>query len=265
MKLHPTLFASLVLGLRLPQAIAAQPWMPGFVGAELVGGWRTERGTQMTALRVVLEDGWKTYWRAPGDAGIPPDFNWRGSHNIADITIHWPRPHLFESAGLRTVGYLHEMILPIEITPTDPAVDVWLAGEVSFGICREICVPVLVNVENLLQGPGTASPEIVAALAAMPEQREGIAHCKVEPVLDGVRVTAAIAMPPLGPQEVALFELNGVSSWVSESINSRDGGVLTSTVEIVPYDARPFHLEQRDLRITVLSGDNAVEITGCLG
>jgi len=219
----------------------------------------------MTALRVVLEDGWKTYWRAPGDAGIPPEFSWRGSHNAAEITIHWPRPHLFESAGLRTVGYLHEMVLPIEITPTDPALDVWMAGEISFGICREICVPIIVNVENLLQGPGGATPAIIAALAALPERREGIARCAVEPVLDGVRVTAEISMPQLGPVEVALFELNGVSSWVSESVNARTGGVLTSTVEIVPYDARPFDLDRGDLRITVLGGDNAVEIRGCLG
>ncbi|PKP69145.1 MAG: hypothetical protein CVT82_12075 [Alphaproteobacteria bacterium HGW-Alphaproteobacteria-4] len=265
MKSYPTLLASLAFAFFVPQATTAQPWMPGFVSAELVGGWRTERGTQMTALRVVLEDGWKTYWRAPGDAGIPPEFNWRGSHNAAEITIHWPRPHVFESAGLRTVGYLHEMILPIEITPTDPALDVWMAGEVSFGICREICVPVIVNVENLLQGPGNASDDILAALAAMPEQREGIARCAVEPVLDGVRVTAEINLPQLGRPEVALFELSGVSSWVSESISSRTGDVLTSTVEIVPYDARPFDLERRDLRITVLGGDNAVEIRGCLG
>ncbi len=265
MNLHPNMLASLALWLCLPQVAAAQPWMPGFVSAELFGGWRTEQGTQMTALRVVLEDGWKTYWRAPGDAGVPPDFNWRGSRNAAGITVHWPRPHLFESAGLRSVGYQSEMILPIEITPADPAQDVWLAAEVTFGVCREICVPVLVNVENLLQGAGALAPEIVAALAAEPEPHQGIARCAVEPVLDGVRVTAAIEMPPLGPHEVALFELNGISSWVSESLNSRDGGTLTATVDIVPYDARPFDLDRRNLTITVLSGENAVEINGCSG
>lgn len=263
MKLKPTLLAGLALWLCLPQATTAQPWMPGFVSAELVGSWQTENGTQMTALRVLLEDGWKTYWRAPGDLGVPPEFNWRGSRNAADIEVHWPRPHLFENTGQRTVGYLHEMILPIEVTPTDPGQDIWIAGEISFGICREICVPVIVNVENLLSGPGTATPEIIAALAAMPERRDGIARCAVEPVIDGVRVTAAIEMASLGPHEVALFELNGVSSWTSESVNSRDGGVLTATVEIVPYDSRPFHLEQGDLLITVISGDKAVEIRGC--
>lgn len=258
-----SLLASLALGLGLPQVTVAQSWMPGFVSAELVGSWRTDQGTQMTALRVRLEDGWKTYWRAPGDAGIPPDWNWRGSANAAEITIHWPTPQVFESGGLRTIGYAHEMILPIEVVPADPTQDVWLAAEISFGICREICVPVLVNVQNLLRGPGEATPDIIAAIAALPEIRTGIAHCEIEPVLDGMRVTAKIEMPRLGPREIALFELAGVSSWVSESVNSREGDVLTSMVEIVPYDSRPFDLERRDLLITVLGGSRAVEISGC--
>lgn len=265
MKTRALLLATLALGLGLPQAAASQRWMPGFVKAELIAGWRTESGSQMAALRVVLKDGWKTYWRAPGDAGVPPAFNWTGSHNAAEIIIHWPRPLIFDSGGMRTAGYLQEMILPIEVVPTDPAQDVWLAAEVSLGICHDICVPLLINVRNLLTGPGSATPEIVAALAELPERRDGIAHCAVEPVLDGVRVTAEIEMPALAAQEVALFELNGTPSWVSDSTTTRAGDVLTAVVEIVPYDARPFELDQSQLSITVLGGTQAVEIRGCLG
>jgi len=265
MKTRAYLFATLALGLGLPQAAASQRWMPGFVDAELITGWRTESGSQMAALRIVLESGWKTYWRAPGDGGVPPEFNWTGSHNAAEIIIHWPRPTLFDDGGMRTAGYLQEMILPIEVVPTDPAQEVWLAAEVSFGICHDICVPMHVNVRNLLSGPGSATPEIVAALTDLPDRRDGIARCVVEPVLDGVRVTADIRMPPLGTQEVALFELNNVPVWVSESQNTRAGDVLTSVVEIVPYDARPFELDQSQLSITVIDGMQAVEIRGCLG
>ncbi len=263
MNIRHTLFATIAISLLLPSAGAAQRWMPGFVSAEFVPGWQTENGHQMTALRIVLEDNWKTYWRAPGDAGVPPSFDWHGSRNVGEVIVHWPRPQLFDNAGMRTAGYTREMILPIEVVPVDPAQDVWLAAEVSLGICNEICVPLQVNVFDLLEGPGDAAPEISNALALQPELREGIATCAVEPVLDGVRVTAEISMPDLGGDEVALFELDDTPAWFSDSSNSREGAVLTSTVEIVPYNARPFELNQQALRITVLGNDGAVEIRGC--
>ncbi|WP_372837619.1 protein-disulfide reductase DsbD domain-containing protein [Phaeovulum sp.] len=263
MNTRQTLLATVAISLLLPSAGAAQGWMPGFVSAEFVPGWQTENGNQMTALRIVLEDDWKTYWRAPGDAGVPPSFDWHGSRNVGEVIVHWPRPQLFENGGMRTAGYASEMILPIEVVPADPTQDVWLAAEVSLGICHDICVPLQVNVFDLLEGPGNATPEIISALSQRPELREDIASCAVEPVLDGVRLTAEISMPALGGDEVALFELDGMSAWFSDSSNTRDGAVLTSTVEIVPYNARPFELNRQALRITVLGNDGAVEIMGC--
>ena len=58
----------------------------------VIEGYRTSRGTHMAALKIQLQPGWKTYWRAPGDGGIPPQFDWSGSKNIKGVQFHWPRP-----------------------------------------------------------------------------------------------------------------------------------------------------------------------------
>ncbi|MEM9552608.1 MAG: protein-disulfide reductase DsbD domain-containing protein, partial [Pseudomonadota bacterium] len=76
------------------------------VQVEVLDGGETAHGTVMTALRLTLADGWKTYWRAPGDAGIPPSFNWRGSRNVGEVAITWPTPQVFNDYGMRSIGYL---------------------------------------------------------------------------------------------------------------------------------------------------------------
>ena len=263
MKYHFAKLAALALSTALPPVANAQT--PGFVHAELLPGWKTESGSQMAALRVVLEDGWKTYWRTPGEAGIPPEFDWTGSRNIGLVTVHWPQPQVFDTYGIRTVGYANEMVLPIEVMPLDPASGVWMAGEVSIGICHDICVPVTLDLEALLEGPGQADILIARALDARPASRPGTAHCTTEPVLDGVRVTAEIAMPPLGGKEVAVFELSGVPVWISDSTNHRQGGVLIASTEIVPFDTSIHEIKRSDLTITVIGNGQAVEIIGCSG
>lgn len=259
----------LALGLCLagttPAAAQAQDLPPGMIEAEVLGGWQTESGNRMAALRIALDDGWKTYWRAPGDAGIPPQFTWVGSGNVASVRVHWPRPQVFDLNGMRSVGYLRELILPIEITPTDPSQPIELSAGVEFGICHDVCVPVSVDLSADLSGPGAPDAAIRAALTAQPDPRPGQARCRIEPIRDGMRVTAEIDLPPLGPDEVTLFELRGAPVWISDSVSRREGARLVSMAEFVPGNAQPFDLNPADLTITVLSAGNAIEINGCPG
>lgn len=121
---------------------------PGVADAQLLPGWQTADGRRVAALKLVLEPGWKTYWRSPGDAGVPPLFNWSGSENLAGITFHWPRPAVFESAGMRTLGYHDVMILPFEARPLRPDQPISLSATVDLGVCEDICVPVHLKISS---------------------------------------------------------------------------------------------------------------------
>ncbi|WP_347312174.1 protein-disulfide reductase DsbD domain-containing protein [Defluviimonas sp. SAOS-178_SWC] len=249
---------------------AAQGLPSDIVHATLLEGWRTEAGTQMAALRLDLAPGWKTYWRAPGEGGIPPHFDWNGSENVGGVTFHWPKPEVFDLNGLRIIGYLHELVLPIEIRPADANRPVSVTARIDLGVCEEICVPVTVDVAADLGRTAKPDPVILASLGRMPEEgrKAGLSasRCAAEPIRDGLRLTSLLTLPQVGPDEFAVVELADQSIWVSQADTRRSGEDLSATADLVPSDAKPFALDRSTVRITVFGGSGrVVEVQGCTG
>lgn len=236
------------------------------VRIDLRHGWQTEDGSRMAALHLTLAPGWKTYWRVPGDSGIPPEFDFAGSGNLERVAFHWPRPVVFDSAGLDTVGYVAELVLPIEIWPSEPGADVSLRATASLGVCLDICVPVEIAVSATLPaGPGAPDPAIRAALDTVPGVAPaGVARCAVSPIADGLRLAMTLDVPDQGGQERVFVETGRRDIWVAPAEVTRQGTRLTAVTELVPPEARPFALERGALRITVLGESRAIETTGCL-
>lgn len=255
--------------LRLAALVAAWPLgaqeVPGeALRGAFLPGWRTEQGTQMTALRLTMAPGWHTYWRAPGEAGIPPQFDWTGSDNVAAVVFHWPRPQVFELNGLRAIGYEGELVLPVEITPRVAGQPVSLMAEVTLGVCRDVCLPVSLQLSQDLPLHGARDATIAAALGRVPAVVAPAAiRCVVEPIRDGLRLQASVSIDALGRDEVAVVELRDGSIWVSEADSRRSGGTLTIGADLVPATGRPFALDRSGVTITLLAGDRAVELRGC--
>lgn len=236
------------------------------VRAELRPGWREADGRQVAALHLRLAPHWKTYWRSPGEAGIPPEFDWSGSENLGSVTIHWPLPELFEFQGMRTIGYKQDVVLPLEIRAADPTRPVRLKVAVSLGVCNEICMPTALELAGDLPVPGATDAVIAAALASRPRDAASAGltdlRCVVEPIADGLRVTARMTLPEGGPQEAVVME-PATPAWVSEAAVSRDGTALTAVAEVVPTAGTAFDLAPDSLRLTVLDDGAAVEVVGC--
>jgi DsbC/DsbD-like thiol-disulfide interchange protein len=115
------------------------------------------RGGRLAGLEVAMQDGWKTYWRMPGDGGVPPTFDWSGSVNAADINVLYPAPMRMPEAGGEVIGYKRAVLFPLEVTPQDPAKPVALKLSLELGICREICVPVTATFDLTLPPPGSVA------------------------------------------------------------------------------------------------------------
>jgi DsbC/DsbD-like thiol-disulfide interchange protein len=268
--LSATIAITGALALATTTPAKAQGFSPDDVArVDVLPGWRTAEGTQMAALRVRLAPGWKTYWRAPGDAGIPPRFNWSRSGNLASVKFHWPTPKVYYKNGLRTVGYKGELILPIEMTAKQPGKPITLRAEVELGVCQDICVPITARLSADLKSGTARDPRISAAIARQPAPARSAGlrgvTCGVEPIADGLRLTARIDMPKLGRDEIAVFELSDQTIWISEASAKRQGRTLTATTEMVPPSNAPFLLNRSDVRITVLAAGQAVDIQGCTG
>jgi DsbC/DsbD-like thiol-disulfide interchange protein len=235
--------------------------------ARVLPGWQTPSGSHMAALELTLAPDWKTYWRSPGDAGIPPFFDWSASDNLAGVLIHWPRPEVFHLNGMQSIGYKRRLVLPVELVARDAGAPIHLRASIDLGICRDICMPASLSVDALVAGKGAPDPAISAALADRPQTgREaglgGIA-CTVQPISDGLRLTASMRLPPTGGAEAVVFEPGRGAVWVSEAVVTRQGDTLTAEADLVPETAAPFVLDRSRVVVTVLGEERAVEIRGC--
>lgn len=233
----------------------------------LLEGWR-EGGRHFAGVDIALAPGWKTYWRVPGEAGIPPIFDWAGSENLQSVRIHWPVPEVFEQSGMTSIGYSDRVILPIEVTPVDPGATVALSLKLDLGVCETICVPVHAAAEAALGADATRSDaRIRSALADRPlsAAEAGVSDldCDFSPTEDGVAVTARLAMPPVGRGEYAVIETGDRGLWVSEAAFARTGQRVVARAEVVPPPGAPLSLSRDALRLTILGPDSAVDIRGC--
>lgn len=260
---------TLALGLCLASPLHAQGTTQADVlEGQFRPGWQMEAGRHMVALDLQLAPQWKTYWRAPGDAGIPPHFDWSGSENVASVRFHWPSPDVFQTNGMQSIGYHDALVLPIEVVAMDPSRPVRLKARVDLGVCKDICMPASLDLVADLSLPGASDPAIEAALKSQPAsaRRAGVGRvaCKLAPLRDGMRVTAEIDVAPQGRDEVVAVESGVADVWVSEAMVSRNGGRLTAVVDMVPPSGAPFALNRGDVVLTVIgTGGRAVEIKGC--
>jgi DsbC/DsbD-like thiol-disulfide interchange protein len=254
-------------------SIAALPAAAQEIGTpaviDVLPGWRDADGTHVAAVRVTLAPGWKTYWRSPGDAGIPPRWDWSGSRNLASVAIRWPVPDTFVSGGLTTVGYHDTLVLPLVLTPRDSSQPIALEAVMDLGVCEDICVPVEAALSTSL--PATPNvrrdARIRTALADRPataaEAGAGPVACSLSPSSDGVTLTATVALPSQGGTEHVVAELPDPSIWVGPATVRRDAGLLTASVDIAPPRGAALSLDRSQVVLTVLARGTAVELRGC--
>ena len=93
-------------------------------------------------VEINLKPDWKTYWRYPGDAGVPPRFDWTGSDNLAAVDLKWPAPQRFvDESGAKSIGYHGHVVFPLVVRPLDPTRPVKLKLKFDFAVCEKLCVP----------------------------------------------------------------------------------------------------------------------------
>jgi DsbC/DsbD-like thiol-disulfide interchange protein len=245
-------------------SVRGQQMPDDIIRADLLPGWQNSDGTRTAALHLTLAPGWHTYWRSPGEAGIPPRFDWTGSRNLASVAFRWPQPQVFDQNGLRTLGYDGDVILPIEVTAKGNG-PVTLNATIDLGVCDTICVPISLTVAGDLSQGSDRDPAILAAIDTAPPRRDDPATCSVEPIRDGLRLTMKVDTASLGPGEFSVIELPGTEIWASPSTDARAGATLSSVADLVPPDAQPFALDRSRVRMTLFGGGTAVEINGCKG
>lgn len=243
----------------------ASPWQRDAHSAlRLLAGSRS--GTVLLGgVAIQLQPGWKTYWRTPGDSGVPPRFDFSKSDNVEAVTVLWPAPAKFDDgAGGTALGYKQQIVLPLRIVARNADKPVTLRADISYAVCEKICIPVEARAE--LAFASVASTEdgtLSDALNAVPKpanvgdpnpltirdiKREGKTNVLVDVIAPEAR-------------EVSLYVEGPTPDWalpVPKLVEQSPPGVKRFTFELdgLPPGASP---EGAALKLTLVGGDRAYE------
>lgn len=144
-----------IVPLRTLAALVAAAWSTAAT-AEDVSNWVSEDHSSVRLLagsrsgavvlggiEIQLEQGWKTYWRTPGDSGVPPRIDFAKSDNVEAVTVLWPAPTAFEDgSGGTSLGYKKHVVLPLRIVTKNADKPVTLRLSIDYAVCEKLCVPV---------------------------------------------------------------------------------------------------------------------------
>ena len=153
-------------------AADASPWSEDIHSAfRLIAGSSTQGAATLPAgVEIKMQPGWHTYWRYPGDSGVPPRFDFSRSENLASAQVLYPAPYLYTDETGSTLGYKDGVTFPLRVTPKQPGKPVKLRVNLDYAVCEKLCVPVQGSAElSLAPGVSAQDASLKAAEARVPK------------------------------------------------------------------------------------------------
>jgi DsbC/DsbD-like thiol-disulfide interchange protein len=262
--LAATVFASsLAIEARAQDASSWQ--RDGHSAVRLLAGSRSG-AVLLGGIALELAPGWKTYWRTPGDSGVPPRFDFSKSENIEAVTVLWPAPLKFDDgAGGHSMGYHDQIVLPLRIVAKNADKPVTLRAAINYAVCDKLCIPVEANPE--LAFTSVASTEDNALFAALDTVPKPANVGDPNPLTirdvkrDGKSTVLVDVVAPPDTASVDLFVEGPTPDWglpVPKLLEHGPPGVKRFAFELdgLPPGANPAGAA---LKLTLVGGDRSYE------
>ena len=264
------LTANIVAMVAIPLAARADDGASSWDGDQrgavrLIAGERRGDGgaaVLRAGVEIRLAPGWKTYWRYPGDSGVPPRFDFAGSQNLKSVTVRYPAPQRLTDEGGTSIGYKRGVVFPLEVMPQDPGKPVVLKLSLDYAVCEKLCIPAEGKAEQTLTGRQGAQDAWLRgheALVPKPANAGGQEGLSIRAITrEGKRVTVDVA----AADAVDLFAEGPTADWalpVPTAVSGAPAGQQRFTFDLdgLPPNARP---EGATLRLTAVSGTRAIEV-----
>jgi suppressor for copper-sensitivity B len=220
-------------------------------------------------LEIKLEGDWKTYWRSPGDAGLPPTLDWNGSQNLASATLLYPKPERINVLGIQTFGYKHDVVFPLDLKVGDKGRPLDLKLSLDVLVCAEQCIPKHFDLALAVPtGPAAADSDTAQALSQARQgvpgdgRAAGLALVSAEEVSDhgkpALEVKATSEQPFEHPDVIPEVrpDANLGQPMTTFSADRRTATFDLPLSHPLPVGAR---LAGRDLTVTLTDGPRAAE------
>jgi DsbC/DsbD-like thiol-disulfide interchange protein len=253
-------------------ATGASEWSRGLHSAVRLLDGGVVAGNRTAGIEVRLDPHFKTYWRTPGDSGLPPVFDWSGSQNVREVTVRWPAPVRFDDSAGSSIGYQDTLVLPLVVIPQDTDRPVVLALKLDYAVCEKICIPAKAEARLSLPASSLLLPHAAAVRKAearvpVPSQIDGDAApglraLAVEP---GGRALMARVVVPAAAGIVDIFA-EGPDGWIFAGPVALAASAMQGDMREITYrigvDARPAgaSLANLPVNVTVTAGDDAIEV-----
>jgi DsbC/DsbD-like thiol-disulfide interchange protein len=235
----------------------------------VAGSAGADRAALRAGIELRLGNGWKTYWRYPGDSGVPPRFDFSKSTNVKSVAVRWPAPHRFTDENGASIGYKNSVMLPLDIVPADPKQPVTLRLTLEYAICEKLCIPAAGSATLTVPTPSSFDRALAAAQAHVPRAATlgGNSPLAVRSVVHepgSSRVVVEVAAPDGAPLD--LFVEGPTEDWalpLPEPVPDAAPGHRRFSFELdgLPPGASA---AGATLHFTLISGDNAIEVTTVL-
>lgn len=224
------------------------------------------------AIQIRQSPGWHSYWRSPGDSGLPPQFDWSGSINIKDIVVSYPTPKRFDEMGLTTFGYDGDLFFPVKITLEDADTPTKIHLKLDTMVCKDICIPQSIKT-SLDLGTGEAKPSKHAPMIEFAKKKlpspENTDAVRVESIViesDAVVVNTHSSRGYNGADlfiEVGEYALTSDIEFVINDQNDKKAIATISISEDIQEEffSAPSFASDVNVIATFTDGRNAVEQT----
>ena len=230
----------------------------------IAGSSKVDDAVLRAGIEVKLRPGWKTYWRYPGDSGVPPHFDFSGSENLKKADVFYPAPHLFTDETGQSLGYKDTVIFPVVVLPQQSGKPVRLRVKVDYAVCEKLCVPVEGRAELVLEsGDSKHDPTLTAAEGRVPKHvTAGQLGLTAKRANDGAKPTVTVDLGAPAGKPVELFVEGPTPQWalpIPKPAKTAPPGRAQFSFEL---DGLPPGVDPKsptDLIFTVVTGDRAVE------
>ena len=243
----------------------ASPWQrSGHAAVRLLAGSRSG-SVLLGGVAMQLEQGWKTYWRNPGDSGVPPRFDFSKSDNVEAVTVLWPAPTKFDDgAGGHSLGYHNQIVLPLRIVAKNADKPVTLRADINYAVCEKICIPVEANAElSFASVASTEDGALSAALDTVPKPASiGDPNpLTIRDVKREGKSTVLVDVAAPDGKEVSLFVEGPTPDWglpIPNLVEKSPPGIRRFTFELdgLPPGVKP---DGAALKLTLVGGDRSYE------
>jgi len=231
----------------------------------VAGSGKNNDGSLRAGVEIKLKPGWHTYWRYPGDSGVPPRFSEPGSDNVSAVTALYPAPQAIADPSGTIIGYTDHVIFPLHVMPRQKGKPVTLRLKVEYAVCEKLCVPAEATTELTLPGGSAATDSAIAAAEARVPKPESAAAAglTMHRIAGTPKPLVSVDLAAPSDQPVQVFVEGPTPDWALPVPKPAQGAPAGHRHFSFELDGLPPGVDAKspvELTFTIVRGDKPIEV-----